>query len=76
VYALGDAAGAPVPVRGSAGIGSAFAVLPGSLSPERVEEILDSLRNVLMARGGRAVIVSAPWEIARHVDMATRQEMF
>jgi glycolate oxidase FAD binding subunit len=75
VYALGDAAGAPVPVRGSAGIGSAFAVLPGSLSPERIEEILDTLRNVLMARGGRAVIVSAPPEIARDVDMASRQDL-
>jgi glycolate oxidase FAD binding subunit len=76
VYALGDAAGGPVPVRGSAGIGSAYAVLPGSLAPERIEEILGSLRNVLMARGGRAVIVSAPPEIARQVDMASRQDLF
>jgi glycolate oxidase FAD binding subunit len=76
VYALGDAAGRPVPVRGSAGIGSAYAVLPGSLAAERVEEILDSLRNVLMARGGRAVIVSAPPEIARNVEMAGRQDLF
>jgi glycolate oxidase FAD binding subunit len=76
VYALSDAAGRPVPVRGSAGIGSVHAVLPGSLAPERVEAILDSLRNVLMARGGRAAIVSAPPEIARHVDMAGRGELF
>jgi glycolate oxidase FAD binding subunit len=76
VYAVSDAAGGPVPVRGSAGVGSVHAVLPGSLAPERVEAILDSLRNVLMARGGRAVIVSAPPEVARHVDMASRAELF
>jgi glycolate oxidase FAD binding subunit len=76
VYAVSDAAGGPVPVRGSAGIGSVHAVLPGSLAPERVEAILDSLRNVLMARGGRAVIVSAPPDVARQVDMASRGELF
>jgi glycolate oxidase FAD binding subunit len=76
VYAVSDAAGGPVPVRGSAGLGSVHAVLPGSLAPERVEAILDSLRNVLMARGGRAVIVSAPPETARQVEMASRGELF
>ncbi len=76
VYALADAAGGAVPVRGSAGVGSVHAVLPGALGPDRVEAILDSVRNVLMARSGRAVIVSAPPEIARHVDMADRREFF
>ena len=76
VFALSDAVGRPVPVRGSAGVGSVHAVLPGTLHPERVEAILDSLRNVLMARAGRAVIVAAPPEIARQVDMASRHDFF
>jgi glycolate oxidase FAD binding subunit len=76
VYALADAAGGPVPVRGSAGVGSVQAVLPGSLGPDRVEAVMDSLRAVLMARSGRAVIVAAPPDVARHVDMASRRELF
>ncbi len=76
VYALADAAGGPVPVRGSAGVGSVHAVLPGSLGPDRVEAVMDSLRAVLMARSGRAVIVAAPPDVARHVDMASRRELF
>jgi glycolate dehydrogenase FAD-binding subunit len=76
VLALSDAVGRPVPFRGSAGVGTVHAVLPGTLHPERVEAILDSLRNVLMARAGRAVIVAAPPEIARQVDMASRHDFF
>jgi glycolate oxidase FAD binding subunit len=76
VYALSDAAGRPVPVRGSAGIGSVHAVLPGSLTPYLVEAILDSVRHVLIPRGGRAVIIAAPPDIARHVDMASRRDLF
>ena len=76
VFGLSDAVGRPVPVRGSAGVGTVHAVLPGTLHPERVEAILDSLRNVLMARAGRAVIVAAPPDIARQVDMASRHDFF
>jgi glycolate oxidase FAD binding subunit len=76
VLTLSDAVGRPVPFRGSAGVGTVHAVLPGTLHPERVEAILDSLRNVLMARAGRAVIVAAPPEIARQVDMAGRHDYF
>lgn len=76
VLALSDAVGRPVPFRGSAGVGTVHAVLPGTLHPERVEAILDSLRSVLMARAGRAVIVAAPPEIARQVDMASRHDFF
>ena len=76
VYALSDAAGRQVPIRGSAGIGTVHAVLPGTLPPERVEAILDTVRNVLLARSGRAVIVAAPPEIARYVDMAGRRDLF
>jgi glycolate oxidase FAD binding subunit len=76
VYALSDAAGRQIPIRGSAGIGTVHAVLPGSLPPERVEAILDTVRNVLMARGGRAVVVAAPVETARQIDMAGHKDLF
>ena len=76
IYALGDAAGGPVPVRGSAGVGSVHAVLPGTLSPDRLEAILDTMRHVLMARSGRVVVIAAPPELAAHVEMAGRRELF
>jgi glycolate oxidase FAD binding subunit len=76
VYALRDAAGGVIPVRGSAGVGTVHAVLPGTLPPERVEAIVDAVRHVLLARSGRAVIIAAPPDIARHVDMADRRDLF
>ncbi len=76
VYALRDALGAAVPIRGSAGVGTVHAVLPGTLPPERIEAILESVRHVLMARSGRAVIIAAPPDIARNVDMAGRRDLF
>jgi glycolate oxidase FAD binding subunit len=76
VYALRDATGSAVPVRGSAGLGTVHAVLPGSFGPDRVEEILESVRHVLLARSGEAVIVAAPPEISRYVEMAGRRELF
>ncbi|MFI5835196.1 FAD-binding oxidoreductase [Micromonospora sp. NPDC051300] len=69
VYALRDAAGAPVPVRGSAGVGTAYAALPGALSPERVASILTAVRGVLLARQGRCVVVAAPAPVRRVVDL-------
>ncbi|SCG47584.1 glycolate oxidase FAD binding subunit [Micromonospora inositola] len=69
VYALRDAAGAPVPVRGSAGIGTVHAVLPGSLPPDRVASILAAVRGVLLARQGRCVVVAAPAPVRRVVDL-------
>ncbi|WP_431934770.1 FAD-binding oxidoreductase [Micromonospora sp. RP3T] len=69
VYALRDAAGTPMPVRGSAGIGSAYAALPGSLAPERVASILTAVRSVLIARRGRCVVVAAPAPVRRAVDL-------
>ncbi|GAA0814184.1 FAD-binding oxidoreductase [Spirilliplanes yamanashiensis] len=76
VYALRDAAGVAVPVRGSAGVGSVHAVLPRGLSPLRVEQILDAARSVLLARGGRCVVVSAPPAIRAAVDVASRDDLF
>ncbi|MEU8296137.1 FAD-binding oxidoreductase [Micromonospora sp. NPDC048909] len=69
VYALRDAAGAPVPVRGSAGLGVVHAALPGSLPPDRVASILAAVRGVLVARRGRCVVLSAPAAVRRAVDL-------
>jgi glycolate oxidase FAD binding subunit len=74
--ALGDATGVPVPVRGSAGLGIVHAVLPGSTEPGRVGRILESLEHVLMARNGRAVVVSAPIDLARQIDLVSRRDLF
>ncbi len=76
IYALGDATGGLVPVRGSAGTGNVYAVLPGTLPADRLEGILDSMRHVLMARNGQIVIVAAPPALAAQVEMAGRAELF
>jgi glycolate dehydrogenase FAD-binding subunit len=76
VYALGDAAGRPVPVRGSAGLGSVHGVLPGDLPPDRLAGVLDAMGHVLLARTGRVAVVSAPPEVATRLDMASRRELF
>ncbi|MCM0674883.1 FAD-binding oxidoreductase, partial [Micromonospora phytophila] len=69
VYALRDAAGTPVPVRGSAGLGVVHAALPGAMAPDRVASILAAVRGVLLARQGRCVVVSAPAPVRRAVDL-------
>ncbi|MEU4642710.1 FAD-binding oxidoreductase [Micromonospora sp. NPDC023814] len=69
VYALRDAAGAPVPVRGSAGLGVVHAALPGTMAPDRVASILAAVRGVLLARQGRCVVLSAPPAVRRAVDL-------
>jgi glycolate oxidase FAD binding subunit len=76
VYALRDAAGGAVPVRGSAGVGTVHAVLSGRTEPSRVEGILDAVRGVLLARGGRCVVVSAPPAVRAVVDIAGRSDLF
>jgi glycolate oxidase FAD binding subunit len=69
VYALRDAAGAAVPVRGSAGVGVVHAALPGGTPPERVAAVLDAVRGVLMARGGSCVVLTAPQRVRARVDV-------
>ncbi|WP_091090718.1 FAD-binding oxidoreductase [Micromonospora nigra] len=69
VYALCDASGAPVAVRGSAGLGVVHAALPGAMPAERVAMILAAVRAVLLARQGRCVVVSAPPAVRRAVDL-------
>ena len=69
IYALRDAVGGPVPVRGSAGIGVVRAALPSSLSAERIDAILSAVRGVLLFRGGRCVVTAAPPAVAREIDL-------
>ncbi|MET7467136.1 FAD-binding oxidoreductase [Micromonospora sp. NPDC005686] len=69
VYALRDATGGPVPVRGSAGSGAVHAALSGALPPDRVASILTAVRSVLIARRGRCVVVAAPAAVRRGVDL-------
>ncbi|MFI5934785.1 FAD-binding oxidoreductase [Actinoplanes sp. NPDC051494] len=76
VYALADATGIPVPIRGSAGRGALHAMLPGTLTARRVEGILDAVRGVLLARDGRCVAVAAPPAISAEIDMAQPRDLF
>ncbi|WP_433373087.1 FAD-binding oxidoreductase [Actinoplanes sp. CA-142083] len=76
VYALADAAGGPVPVRGSAGLGTVHAVLPGTIPADQITRILDAVRHVLIARNGHANVVTAPIALARQIEMATPHEFF
>lgn len=69
IYALRDAAGSAVPVRGSVGVGVVHAALPGRLPPERVAAILAAVRGVLLGRGGTCVVVAAPTPIREAVDL-------
>ncbi len=77
VYALRDAAGGPVPVRGSAGLGVVHAALPGSMATQRVAAVLAAVRGVLFARHGRCVVLSAPEPVHREVgrwsELASRR---
>jgi glycolate oxidase FAD binding subunit len=59
-YALVDAVGSPVPVRGSIGVGHAWAAVPAGLPPGRLICVLETLRAVLLARCGTAVVQAAP----------------
>ncbi|MEU4565833.1 FAD-binding oxidoreductase [Micromonospora sp. NPDC023956] len=69
IYALRDAVGAPVPVRGSVGRGVAHAVLPGDTPVERVASVLTAVRQVLLSREGRCVVLSAPPAVRQGVDL-------
>lgn len=59
-YALADALGAPVPVRGSICGGVGWAALPADLPPMRLVTVIEAVRGVLLARGGTAVVQAAP----------------
>ncbi|WP_345536900.1 FAD-binding oxidoreductase [Phytohabitans rumicis] len=69
IYAVRDAAGVTVPVRGSAGAGVIHAALPGGTEPDRITAILEAVRGVLLGRAGSCVVVSAPAAVREAVDM-------
>ncbi|GAA3234720.1 FAD-binding oxidoreductase [Dactylosporangium siamense] len=69
VYALRDAAGIPVPVRGSVGAGIAHVALPGNIAAERLAGMLTAARTVLMARGGGScTLLRAPADLRELVE--------
>lgn len=69
VYALRDAAGVAVPVRGSVGLGVVHAALPGTTAPAQVSAILGAVRGVLIGRGGSCRVLSAPPAVRAGVDL-------
>ncbi|GIF17160.1 FAD-binding oxidoreductase [Actinoplanes teichomyceticus] len=75
-YALRDLCGVPVTLRGSAGLGTVHAVLPAGLPARRVTEIVDGLEQVLLARNGKVVVVSAPPALAAELRMAQPRDLF
>nr|BFE64608.1 FAD-binding oxidoreductase [Dactylosporangium thailandense] len=69
VYALRDAAGVPVPVRGSVGLGVAHVALPDTVTPERLDGMLTAARTVLLARGGGGcTLLRAPLDLRELVE--------
>jgi glycolate oxidase FAD binding subunit len=69
VYAIRDAAGIPVPVRGSVGLGVAHVAVPDSVSPERLDGMLTAARTVLLARGGGGcTLLRAPHDLRELVE--------
>lgn len=67
-YALSDAVGHAVPVRGSAGTGVVYAALPGDLSAERLAAILQGVRTTLLLRDGSCSVLRAPAAIRDGID--------
>ncbi|WP_433792989.1 hypothetical protein [Actinoplanes sp. CA-252034] len=46
------------------------------MSPARIGDIVAGLEQVLMARRGRAVIVTAPPDLAERIPMAEPEDLF
>lgn len=62
------AAGLAVQVRGSAGVGSLLAGLPGESDPTAVGELVAQLRAGASAWGGTVVVLDGPPSLTRTVD--------
>ena len=75
-YALRDAVGSAVALRGSAGAGFVHAVLPRALSARRVRDVVVSLKQVLLARRGQVAVLTAPPELAAELEMARPGDLF
>lgn len=72
LYALRDAAGGAVSVRGSVGAGVVHAALPGGTPPERVCDVLAAVRTTLAARGGSVTLLRAPGVVRAAVESAAQ----
>ncbi|HLL65144.1 MAG TPA: FAD-binding oxidoreductase [Micromonosporaceae bacterium] len=68
IYALRDAAGMSVPVRGTAGSGVVYAALGAGTPPARVRTVVDAVRTTLLARGGSCVLLRAPDRVRAEVE--------
>ena len=69
VALLREAAGVPVPVRGSVGLGVLHAALPGDLPVPRLAEILATVREGLAGRDGWCVVLCAPAPARAELDL-------
>jgi glycolate oxidase FAD binding subunit len=56
-------------LRGSAGTGVAYAALPGDLPTDRLAAAVETLRSACARQRGHAVVVDAPAEVKRAVDV-------
>jgi glycolate oxidase FAD binding subunit len=61
--------GADLRLRGSAGAGVAYGVLPGSSDPGSVAAVVQRLRTECTAVGGSLVVVDAPAEVKEATDV-------
>ena len=68
VFAVREAAGSAVGLRGSAGTGVLYAGLPAALPAERVATVITLVRQTLSARRGWCVALRATEEIRARVD--------
>jgi glycolate oxidase FAD binding subunit len=61
--------GAPLTIRGSAGVGVLYAGLPGTTDPEVVARVVDDLRAATRGAAGHAVVLTAPAVVRDRVDL-------
>jgi glycolate oxidase FAD binding subunit len=59
-YAMRETANAPLAVRGSLGSSIGFAAIPAKTPTETVRAIVQTARDVLISRGGDAVVLAGP----------------
>jgi len=68
IYALRDAAGEIVPVRGSVSAGVVYAAMHVGVHPDRVGAVMSALRTTQLARGGSCTLLRATDEVRAVVD--------
>ncbi len=63
-----SATGLPMHIRGSVGVGSMLASLPGDASSDKIGVFLDTLRRKSNRWGGTVVVLDAPLPVVRSID--------